>query len=103
MVNKQGLGVIGEIISRNNFEVLHHSTRKLFTFKEEFGILRAIMSRLRKKRRQHQIKIKQKRKAKLSKLRRAYLKAKGEEAKEKILAKAVKISPRISEKDFSKP
>ncbi|MFC1727594.1 hypothetical protein ACFL0Y_03670 [Patescibacteria group bacterium] len=61
------------------------------------------MGRLRLKKRRHQIKVKQKRKAKLAKFRLAYTKAKTEEGKKKALAKLQKIAPWLSEKELLAP
>ena len=58
------------------------------------------MSRYRVKKRQHQINVRQKRKAKLGKLRQALSLAKTKEAKDKIVAKALKISPWLSKEEF---
>ena len=58
------------------------------------------MGRLRVKRRKHQIKTKQLRKAKLAKLRVAYSKAKTSSEKEKILEKLHKIAPWLAREDF---
>ena len=60
------------------------------------------MGRLRAKRRKHQIKVKQRRKAKLAKLRSNYAKAKNNAEKEKILEKVNKISPDLSKDRFLK-
>lgn len=61
------------------------------------------MGRLRLKRRKHQIRAKQKRKAKLSKLRQTYSEAKNSVEKGKILEKANKISPGLSTVEFLLP
>lgn len=59
----------------------------------------AAMGRLRIKRRQHQIKVKQGRRVKLAALRTKF-QAAGAEGKKKIVEKALKISPWLSEKEF---
>lgn len=58
------------------------------------------MSRVSSKRRKIQLKIREKRKAKLAKLRGRYLTAKSETEKEKILQKARKLAPRLSQEEF---
>lgn len=55
---------------------------------------------MHKKRRKFVIKIKQKRKEKIKKLKEEYLAAKTEEEKQKILAKVVKINPDLSINQF---
>lgn len=55
---------------------------------------------MHKKRRKFVIKIKQKRKEKIKKLKEKYLAAKTEEEKQKILAKVVKINPDLSINQF---
>lgn len=58
------------------------------------------MSRVNRKKRHHQIKVKQSRKAKLSKLRKAYQGASSPEKKRLVLKKVFKIAPWLSENDF---
>lgn len=58
------------------------------------------MSRISAKRRKHQIKVRQKRREKLAKLRQQYLVAKTREEKEKIWAKVQSLAPWLSEKEF---
>ena len=62
-----------------------------------------VMGRIRTKRRKQQIKIKRKRSQKLTGLRQAYSKAKTKEAKDKILAKARRLAPWLSQEEFLSP
>jgi hypothetical protein len=61
------------------------------------------MSRVDAKRRKHLIKVKQKRKRKLARLREEYLAAKTEGEKKKVFEKATKLAPWLSEKEFLTP
>jgi len=61
------------------------------------------MGRHRVKHRSSQIKIKQKRKVKLAKLRDGYALAKTREAKDKALEKVQKIAPWLSKEEFLTP
>lgn len=58
------------------------------------------MSRISSKKRGIRLRIREKRKTKLAKLRRKYSQAKTAEEKGKIWAKASKVSPRLSQKEF---
>jgi len=60
------------------------------------------MSKESRKRRKFIIKLKQKRKEKIEKLRGKYNLAKNEEEKRKIIEKALKINPNLTEKEFLK-
>jgi len=60
------------------------------------------MSKESRKRRKFIIKLKQKRKEKIEKLRGKYKLAKNEEEKRKIIEKALKINPNLTEKEFLK-
>jgi len=61
------------------------------------------MSKISLKRRKFQIRLKQKRKMKLAKLRQDYLQAKTGNEKEKIWEKASKIAPWLSQEEFLAP
>jgi predicted RNA-binding protein Jag len=60
------------------------------------------MSKESRKRRKFIIKLKQKRKKKIKKLREKYKLAKTEEEKRKIIEKALKINPNLTEEEFLK-
>ncbi len=60
------------------------------------------MSKISVKRRQFQIRKKQKRQAKVKKLRQVFSEAKTEKAKKEVLEKMNKIAPHITEKEFGK-
>jgi len=58
------------------------------------------MSKISQKRRQFEIKRKQKRRKKLKKLKEKYFLAKSKEEKEKIIEKIKRISPHLSIEEF---
>lgn len=60
------------------------------------------MSKISVKRRQFQIRKKQKRQAKMKKLRQSLGEAKTEKAKKEVLEKMNKIAPHITEKEIGK-
>lgn len=60
------------------------------------------MSKISPKRRQFEIKKKQKRRKKITKLREKYFITKSQEEKEKILQKVQRLAPHLSIKEFLK-
>lgn len=61
------------------------------------------MSRVDKKRRKVLLQVREKRKAKLAKLRQKYVAAKTGNEKEKALEKARKVAPWLSQEEFLAP
>lgn len=61
------------------------------------------MGRSHSKRRKMTIRIKQKRRKKLAKLRQAYIEAKNKEEKEKVLEKVFQIAPWLTKEEFLSP
>jgi len=61
------------------------------------------MSRISPKKKARTIKIKQNKKAKLAKLRQKYAQTSGEQEKETVWQKAMKLSPFLTKEEFEKP